>query len=260
MNIHPDDELASNLIRRDGVYSVNDLMVFRKFLREGDTFIDAGANIGWQTLFGASLVGTSGKVYSFEPNPKNLKVLRDNVNLNKFSQTVVSECALSNFCGHAGMYLSQDNFGDNLLATKDLSGTHKEKAYVSCITLDMFLAEHEIDGSRINLIKMDIQGSEALALAGMQRLIESHLPPIILEYAPNHLKWCGSSPFDILSFIDRYGYIPYQIREEKNLTPNTVLEKVTLQDIINATNYLFSLPVAQGVDFLLVQPKHLNLL
>jgi FkbM family methyltransferase len=70
---------------------------------------------GYFTLLGATLVGSAGKVYAFEPDPANCRLLRDNCALNQLENVQVEELALSDQSGDGQLYLSEDNLGDHTI-------------------------------------------------------------------------------------------------------------------------------------------------
>ena len=73
----------------------------RAIIRPGDVFLDIGANVGFFTILGARLVGDSGSVVAFEPEPRNVAALRDNVALNDFANVTVVAAAVSSSTGTA---------------------------------------------------------------------------------------------------------------------------------------------------------------
>ena len=251
IEIFDENETVSNIIREKIIYSINDLKQFKRFLNKGDYFIDAGANIGWHTLFGAKVVGDSGKVFSFEPNNKNFNLLESNVKLNQLSNITPIKSAVTNYTGSGELSCSNVNFGDHVVNTEFLNEIEKES--IECITLDEYIKNNNIDASKIKLIKMDIQGSEPKALEGMKDLIKKHGPAIIMEYSPHHIKLCESSPFDILAFIDKNNYVPYHIREDRSLPDNAILNPVSVIDLINATQGIFADKISNGFDLLLIK-------
>jgi len=253
IEIFDEKETVSDIIREKTIYSINDLKLLNKFLNKGDYFIDAGANIGWHTLFGSKVVGDSGKVFAFEPNDKNFNLLESNVKLNELTNVSVVKSAVTDYVGTGELSCSKVNFGDHVANTEFLNEVEKES--INCTTIDEYIKNNDIDASKIKLIKMDIQGSEPRALEGMKDLIKEHGPAIIMEYSPHHMKLCRSSPFDILSFIDKNDYIPYHIQEDRSLTDAAILNHVTVLDIINATQEIFSSGVSNGFDLLLIKGK-----
>lgn len=90
-----------------GIYETNETRSIKNFLRAGNVFIDAGANIGYYTVMGAAIVGDNGKVYSFEAIPWIDSILSVNVAINQFTNVVINEGAVSSSLGTAGLYLSE---------------------------------------------------------------------------------------------------------------------------------------------------------
>lgn len=253
--LHDFDELLSEIIRDKGIYSKNDLIIMKDIIKEGDIFIDIGANIGWHTFFGSTLVGNSGRVHAFEPTSLNFNLLEQGVNINKFKNITINKLAISNKICELEIVHSPNNCGDNIICDKSeldkFSFHYKNNEKVNCSTLDDYIDANNIDVKKIKLIKMDIQGSEANALEGMKKLIEKHKPYFILEFSPNHLKLCNSSSFDILSFIDKNNYILYHLREEFNLPYDQMLYRARIVEIISALEEIISRQHLVGFDIFL---------
>jgi len=134
----------------------------RKYLKPGDFFVDAGANIGFYTILAARLVGEHGKVISVEMMPDTAIALRKNLNLNMINNTIVLENALSDQSGQhlyarvVPGYFGQASISENIHSNK------YEKVLVKSITLfDIFQ-----DISIIALMKMDLEGAEYQAIKG----------------------------------------------------------------------------------------------
>lgn len=257
------DETVSNIIRKDIIYSINDLKQFKKFLNKGDYFVDLGANLGWHTMFGAQVVGETGKVFAFEPIKIIYDLLESNVKLNNLQNVVAVNSAVSNYTGIAQLACSSKNFGDNVVCHGDTEDKLKnwyghedhveaDRQTIDCTTLDDYIKANMIDASKIKLIKMDIQGSEPHALEGMKELIKTYHPAIILEYSPRHMKICDASPFDILAFMDKNDYVPYHIREQREIPDDAILYNTSVMDLIEATQNIFNSRTYNGFDLLLV--------
>lgn len=249
IEVHCQAELVSEIIRREGAYSRNDVEIMGRILKPGDVFIDAGANIGWHTVIGAKLVGPTGRVLAFEPEPRNAALLRKNVAHNGLSNVDVIEEALTSKPGKLKLHLSEGNWGDHILAPEqELS---RSSVDVTCTTVDAVLASRGIDPKRVSLVKFDIQGSEVDALEGMRETLARHRMPIILEYSPKHLRALGRSFFDVFSFIDLNGYQPSMIDDEKHNPSPRILHPLAVEQLLQLTQQLFQSPVDQGVDLLL---------
>lgn len=258
IDIYEEDELLSNGIRWHGYHSRSDLVVFKQLLKEGDWLLDAGANIGWHTIFGSRVVGDTGKVIAIEPDEQNYNLLSSNIEINKLTNIMPVKVALSDYTGTAELSHCPTNYGDHII-----SSTLENRTQVNCTTLDDLLIDNKIDQSKIKLMKFDIQGYEPYALQGMKNFLKTYKPPIILEYSPIHLKLCNASPFDILAFIDKHDYIPFNIKEEDTLNINNILEPVSINQILSYTQEVLTNPEhkrenARGLDFLLL-PRGYNL-
>lgn len=132
-------------------------------LRPGDTFIDAGANIGFYSVVAAGLVGPGGRVMAIEMMPPTIARLRDHLVTNAVPAEVI-ERALSDKDGEVVVATSTvDKFGQaSIVAEPKHSGRATIRHQVETVRLDTALANI----GPIRLIKMDLEGAEWLALCG----------------------------------------------------------------------------------------------
>jgi FkbM family methyltransferase len=159
---------------------------FQQVLRPGDTVIEVGGHIGYLTIWLAELVGTSGRVIVFEPGRNNLPYLCANV----AGLTVVEivEAAVSDRDGTASFFEEQLTGQNNsLLADYERFKVNREAAYsderynqrlVATVRLDSYIRER---GLRPDLIKIDIEGAEFLALSGATGILAEHRPMLMVE-------------------------------------------------------------------------------
>ncbi|WP_448579485.1 FkbM family methyltransferase [Thermaurantiacus sp.] len=148
--------------------------VMRERLKPGDIFVDAGANIGFYTVLGARLVGDRGRVLAIEMMPDTAEVLRRHVAINALANVSVVERALSDRSeGTVVAHVVPGKFGQASIAHTLVEGRTVE---VPCTTLDDLLS----DMPDVALMKMDLEGAEALALHGAQRSL-SRIGAIIFE-------------------------------------------------------------------------------
>jgi hypothetical protein len=98
-------EDVGGAIARNGCHEPATVVVFQKLLAPGMIVFDLGAHIGQYTLIASQLIGDSGWVHSFEPDPKTFKQLQSNVRLNGCNSVTCNPIALSNRHGTATLYL-----------------------------------------------------------------------------------------------------------------------------------------------------------
>lgn len=131
-------------------------------LRPGDTFVDAGANIGFYSILAARLVGPTGNVVAVEMMPPTAERLRRQINLNAAGVRVIEQ-ALSNSDGQLIVATSEPGkFGQASIVTDCDDAGRAIRHSVRTVRLDTALA----DVGPIRLIKMDLEGAEYLALSG----------------------------------------------------------------------------------------------
>jgi len=139
-------------------------------------FFDLGANIGWYSLLAARIVGASGKVFSFEPDPEVAARLRRNIERNGFANISVvqmgvwSQSAEVNFIRADS---SSPDAGTGRFASVD-GGTG---CPIACVALDDFI----LKGPPPDAIKCDVEGAEAEVLRGAEKLLRKHRPWILCE-------------------------------------------------------------------------------
>ena len=192
-------------------------------IKEGNVVLDIGANIGDDTLTLARIVGEKGKVYAFEPDPENFRLLKKNVNVNKYRNVVLVDSAVSNVNGKLKLYLSENNKADHRIYESNEARKYVE---VGSISLDTYFRNKKI---KIDVVKIDIQDAEMKAFEGMTGLLKkNNYPKILTEFWPIGLKRCGSTSVNFLKFIRGMKYSIYFLDEKRNLTKK-VSDKYLLQ-------------------------------
>ncbi|HXY53881.1 MAG TPA: FkbM family methyltransferase [Nitrospirota bacterium] len=185
--------------------------VLKNSLKPGHIIVDLGANIGYFSLLAATLVGTTGKVISFEPNAHNLRLLFASIVENGMKNILVFPLAAS----LSPQILRLQSFGSNGFLEAPTSGQACAQ-YVQAIDIDQIL----LGTSRIDMFKMDIEGFEPFALRGMSKIIERHRPLIVTEFSPWHIEHrCGLPPKDYLIELSTKGYSLSIIEPSGNIMP-----------------------------------------
>ena len=180
-------------------------------LKPGDVFFDVGAHHGWVSMWGLSLVGREGKVYSFEPSPANLSILKWHRTRNKFSQWAVVPKAVSDVDSEEEFFLVDT--GDSPMnslttgapGTPFMDGREIRKISMQTITLDTFCNQSNL---RPDLVKIDVEGAELLVLHGARKLLGESCPIIVLAVHPYWLPK-GQSTQQIFEYLTGYGYTVY---------------------------------------------------
>lgn len=147
----------------------HELALLRGTLQPGDTFVDAGANIGFYSIVASRLVGPSGRVIAVEMMPETAARLRLNVSLNDAANVQVVEAALSDRDG--GTVTATSNarkLGQASIAPAGTGPVRDLSVSVRTQRLDTLLR----DVKRVRLMKMDLEGAEALALAGAYGVLD----------------------------------------------------------------------------------------
>lgn len=150
----------------------------REHVRSGMTVVDVGANIGLFTLLFASLAGASGRVYAFEPGPLSFGLLKTNLALNGYRSVTVENAAVSDFSGETELHICPTGESDNRIT--GFETYESERLPIKCFALDDYFKP----GTRVDFVKMDIQGAEVKTLNGMRRVIADN-PSIVLLVEAN---------------------------------------------------------------------------
>ena len=199
-----------DLLKGEG-YEKGTTRIFTALVKEGMNIVDIGANVGYYTLLAARRVGPHGKVYAFEPEPRNFRLLMENLRLNGYENVVAIQRAVSNESGTAPLFLSPRCSGaHSLVSTRDPGN---ETLAVETVTLDEFF---KMEGyPAIQVIKMDIEGWEMEALDGMNKLITRSRPlTLIVEFYPWGLLGRGMRPLALTSKLMELGFALSVIDEE----------------------------------------------
>jgi FkbM family methyltransferase len=181
----------------------------KSILRPGDTFVDVGAHIGYHSFYAAGVVGTTGRVFSFEPDPSVYARLKRN--LEPFPHAYAFHYAVwkheAELLFERSSCAQESGWGS--LTTVRTLGTG-EQIPIHAVSLDGW--SREIDSSAVRAIKIDAEGSELAVLKGATKLIEESRPVLLLEVNDVVLRQGGASGNLILSELRDLGYRIYEIR------------------------------------------------
>ena len=181
-------------------YDLPTQLVLQQALREGDTFVDVGANEGMMTLLGSRLVGHEGKVISFEPGPTPGLILRRNVRRNAITNIELHNAGLGEQAAKLSLFVPTINTGQGSFT---VPSDDSEGEYVTCPVL----VGDEVIGERTpRLIKIDVEGFEGHVLKGLSSTLERAKPIICMEMIAEHLVRDGQTPESLRGWLERFGY------------------------------------------------------
>lgn len=210
-----------------GQYEPQETFLLKEILRPGMTFVDVGANWGYFTLVAASAVGATGQVISLEPDPRIFAMLERNMGLNCTEHVATLPLAAGRESAEltlVGYPADGHNWGISRLSSRVPTGGGTT-FQVSARTLDSLLAERCID--QVDLVKIDIEGAEDLALEGMKEGIASgRYKRILLEVHPLQLGERGIEWPTILDGLMRAGYTIWLIDHSTYATRNVAYGRV----------------------------------
>jgi FkbM family methyltransferase len=194
-----DLDLTPSIIR-NGEWEPNVERTIITSLRPGDIAVDVGANVGYHTLAMAAAVGSRGQIHAFEANPDLVRLLRATIGVNGLGWVSLYECAALDKQRTITLATAPEHYGSGHVINETPSPDH-DVAYavrvnVPALTLDAVLADRV---RHVDLIRMDIEGSEPLALRGAEALIRrSPNIKIITEWSVGMMS-CHA---DIRGFVD----------------------------------------------------------
>ena len=210
-NIYIDLDIKSrdeSYIYKNGFWEKEVTLLMQKFIKEGDVVFDVGANIGYYTLIFANEIGDKGKVYAFEPCPRNIVNLENNIKRNDFKNIIIEKKALGENSQKKDMYFPYNvQFG--------IGSFFKARSYltpqkVQVIKLDDFIEQEKI--SSIDFMKLDIEGGEIYALKGMKRaLSQGIIKNLFIDIHNTILLQNGYKPQEIKNILLQYGYSLHKV-------------------------------------------------
>jgi len=224
MYLNPTDRNVSYLIFANKVHELFETSILKYFLKENSIYVDIGANVGYYTLLAAS-IAKNGQVFSFEPYDLNFKLLEKNIVANNLSNIQTFQHAVSNENTFVNVFSGGANKGNVRLFKDDLEGymeEHQSNKLVKSVTLDSIL-DDSIDP---DIIKMDIQGGEMLALEGMKKIIQNTNELVLFtEFWPEAIELNKTSPSEFLQSLHNLNFEIYDM----DTTSNKLIKKSNAQ-------------------------------
>jgi len=193
----------------NGEYEPHMRGLFQHLVTPGAVVVDVGANIGAHTLTLANLVGSTGRVLAFEPNPPIRGRLIRNLALNGFDHVDVYEYALGDAEGQLSLRVPSSSSAESAnpgLASLVALDTPHELVPVRVRCFDELFQETKLRD--LSMMKIDVQGFELHVLRGMRSVISQFSPPIVFEYEDWAWGKAGSSLSMVVEFFES---LPYRL-------------------------------------------------
>lgn len=226
------DGLLPDAIAQTGSWAPDDIAIFRQHIREGDTVLDVGSNIGHHTVVFSKLVGPGGLVAAIEAQRLMYQLVNANCLLNRCRNVVPLHLAAGSEHGIVTMYPidydGEANFGAlGVDTTSQFTDNPGEEVEVH--PLDDVLPAHLKD-RRVAFVKIDVQAYELFVLRGMRRIIEESRPTVFVEISPYWMRKAGYEFTEVYDLLRAHGYDLIH-RDYVKLGPDGVPEISPDQDV-----------------------------
>lgn len=222
------DSFQSMWLMYNYIVDWEEFLFIHYYLRKNSIVFDIGANMGFYTIWMSRSIDELGQIHSFEPDTKNFKRLSQNISINQFKgQFHPNNVAVSKKNGKMKMTIGFD--GENHLVPINFGGN---SSLINVVCLDDYCYQHNI--SRIDFIKIDVEGFELDVLKGGINLLTQKNVDVIQLELNRALINSGTTPVEIISFVEQIGYTfcTYDFKTNK-IIPTTVNDEHENYFIIN---------------------------
>lgn len=202
MWVDPASNFGSRLMA-EGNYEPDLAQACRTLLRDGDTFFDVGGNEGWFSMVACQSVGATGRVFTVEPQERLWPVILENASLNHFANLMLLPFGVAQMEGVVSMNLypslnsGSSNFGSG---KRRFDKTQR----VTVMPLEKLI--NQSGATRIDLMKIDIEGFELEALRSAGRHLGSTIRRLVVEIHPPLLEARGESEEQVRDLLAERGY------------------------------------------------------
>jgi FkbM family methyltransferase len=194
-----------------GLYEKDVTELLMSVVSAGMTVIDLGASIGYYTLLASRLASVTGKVFAFEPDPDAYSYLRKNVDRNRCTNVRAVNKAVGDSVDAVGFVRGGPERGF-------VSARLPSSLSIEAITLDAYFAR--LGWPSAHLIKIDIEGSERVALLGMEELIwRNPAIQIIVELNVEAMSRAGGTLAQFVETLNRLGFANGYLIEQHRYLP-----------------------------------------
>ena len=242
-------DFAQTICRAEIMYYMNgdgeddNIKFISSLIKADDVFFDVGANVALFSLqMDAMTKGLT--YYAFEPLPPTFAKLQKTLKLNNAKNINAFNVGMSDKKGSFDFYLPGTSEAASLKPVTDefylkesdasgkyVGGNKMEKVLCQVTTLDDFCTENNI--SRMDFLKIDVEGNEIFALKGATNTLTTLKPMIYCEMLRKHAARFGYHPNDIIAMMKGSGYGCYTINV------NSIEKFESMDEQTVETNFLF---------------------
>lgn len=217
MHVKPNESLKLIIQDYRGFHS----SYLKNHIKQGNVVLDIGANIGYFTCLLSNLVGKSGYVYAFEPEPNNFKLLKKNVEENNCQNVTIEQKAVCDKTGKQTLNISPESTGHSLY----------EKLGTDTVLVDTISLDDYFNDTKVDYIKSDAQGADYPMVLGMTKLLErSKKLSMMLEFSVSLIRSQGGNPEDFLNLLKNlnfeFNFVKFYFKKPKPITYEKMLELV----------------------------------
>jgi len=195
---------------------------FLKTIRPRWTVVEIGANLGYFTNLFQILVGTNGQVHAFEPVPSTFQQLQNSLPKGN------NHCTLYNLgtakeAGEVIFHIPVNDHGQATMYPHDCNTwKSREIEEVSCsvIKLDEFIPISSL--SKIDFIKIDVEGAELPSLQGAEHILRKHKPLLFVEVCKAWIKSFHYTPKEMDTFLTSLGYTNFKVVDKTSFTVQSI--------------------------------------
>ncbi len=213
---------------------------FLKTIRPGWTLIEIGANLGYFTNLFQSIVGSRGQVHAFEPVPSTFQQLQNTLSKSRNNCTPYN-LGTANEAGEVIFHVPLNDHGQATMSPHDCkSWKSREIEEVTCsvIKLDEFTPICSL--TKIDFIKIDVEGAELPSLLGAKHILRKHKPILFVEACKAWMKSFGYNAEELDAFLRSISYSKFEVVGRKPHSIDSVESFLRSKGEEDSYNFLIS--------------------
>ena len=187
--------------------------MFEAMLREGDQYLDIGANIGMTALLAGHLIGKAGRGLAFEPNPTVFRRLDDHIKINHLTNITTHPVAIASERSVSRLVVAGGNTGLGTLAPSPEDDREGEGFEVTTMPGDVFA--DQLDSRKQTFIKVNVEGSKFNVLRGLSTILSWPEVALVAEISDEMLRNAGHSRAELHEILASHGFVPFDFGLEQ---------------------------------------------